>query len=393
MKRGTSLLVLLLSAASARAEIVPGIAFRENLLYLAAPRLTAPGLPNKAYWLSATFVRPTLEATYAEWNVDAALELATLANSAGVRDIGRAQAGGSAFARGDILEWWELTAEPVREPDKNVRLRAERLKVSRSFGAFDVDLGRQPVSLGTSHFVGVLDVLAPFPPGDLDATYKPGIDAARIRTSIGEEGEIEGIGAGAYRARDAAGILRLRHPVRSVDVELVGGRFRGHHFGGAGWEGDIEPFAVWGEAALFDHPGSPKFSGVGGADYKLAENTTLGLGYLYQAFGARRASELAAVALDAPYREGWAFLGGRQYAVLAAHAEPHPLIHINLSGIVSLTDGSTLWQPRLTWNAADEADVSFYGWIATGRAPEGLILRSEFGSMADGAGMYCRVFF
>ncbi len=70
-----------------------------------------------------------------------------------------------------------------------MRLRAERLKLSRGFGAFDVDIGRQPVTLGTSHFVGVLDVLAPFPPGDLDATYKPGIDAVRVRTLIGEEGE------------------------------------------------------------------------------------------------------------------------------------------------------------------------------------------------------------
>ncbi len=192
---------------------------------------------------------------------------------------------------------------------------------------------------------------------------------------------------------DSATIVRLRHPVKTVDIELVGGRFRERAFGGAGWEGDVEPFAVWGEAALFEYAGSPQFSGIAGMDYKIAADTTLGGAYFYQGFGAQRASGLAAKALEAPYREGWAFLGARQYAMFSARAKPHPLVALELAGMFSLIDGSTLWQPRLVLNAADEIDVSLYGWLSTGRSPQGFTLRSEFGSTADGVGLYTRLFF
>ncbi len=392
LPRGGALALLLL-AVPALAAVESGLSLRENLLYTTDPPLTGPGLPRKAYWISATFVRPTLAATYEDWSFESALELATIANSADIKGLGAAQAGGSAFARGSVLESWDLTLNPVSDPDKSVRLRVERLKLSRNLGLVDVDVGRQPVTLGTSHFVSVLDVLAPFPPGDLDSTYKPGIDAARLRGSIGEEGEAEIIAAAADPWRDSAAIARLRHPFKSVDFELLGGRFRKHHFGGLAWEGDIDPFAVWGETAVFEHSGATQFSGIAGGEYKVAQNTTVGAAYFYQGFGAARSGDLAAAALQAPYREGWAFLGARQYAMVTGHAEPHALISLDLGGIFSLVDGSTLWQPRLTWNAADEMDVSLYGWLATGRAPGPLSINSEFGSMADGVGAYCRVFF
>ncbi len=391
--RGASLALILLAAPVAAVEVKPSLSFRQNVVYTTDPPLLAPGLPTKSYRLSATYVRPELAVSHEEWHLETALELRTLANSADIQALGAAQAGGSAFARGRVLERWDLTLDPVVDPDKSVSLRAERLKLSRNFGLFDVDIGRQPVTLGTSHFIGVLDVLAPFPPGDLDSTYKPGIDALRVRGSLGEDGEIEVIGAAADPWSDSASVLRLRHPVKSVDIEILGGRFRQREFGGLGWEGDIEPFAVWGETAIFEHPGSPKFSGIAGAEYRPAKNTTVGLAYFYQGFGARRASDLATAALDAQFQEGWAFLKGRQYLLLTGHRQLHPLVNFDIGGIWSLIDASTLWQPRLSWNAADELDLSVYGWLSTGRSPRGLSVRSEFGSTADGLGFYGRFFF
>ncbi len=386
-------LLLILLAAPAFAGVEAGLSLRQNTLYTRESPLQGPGLPTGSYWLSATYVRPTLDATYKDWSFETALELSTLVNSADIAGLGEGKAGGSAFSRGSVLERFDLTLDPVADPDKTVRLRVERLKVSRSFDLFDIDIGRQPVTLGTSHFVSVLDVLAPFPPGDLDSTFKPGIDAGRLRTSLGEEGEAEIIGAAADPWQDSAWILRLRHPVKTVDVELLGGRFRDHHFGGLGWEGDIDPIAVWGETALFKYSGSTRFSGIAGAEYKVAKDATVGAAYLYQAFGARTADGFIAAAQEAPYLEGWAFLGGREYLMLTGHAKPHALISLDLGAIFNIIDSSTLWQPRLTWNAADELDVSLYGWLATGRAPEVGGLRSEFGAMADGVGVFGKLFF
>lgn len=377
--RGISLALLLAAAVPAAAQTEAGVALRQNTLYSDGPA--------GAYWLSGTFVRPTFLRRGSGWHMEAALELAALANSLDRAGLGAAQAGGSAFARGAYYERFDLTLDPVADPDKQARLRVERFKAARRFGAFDVEVGRQPVTLGTSHFVGVLDVLAPFPPGDLDAIYKPGIDAARLRTGWGAEGEVELIAAAADPWRESAGVLRLRRPLGGIDLEAVGGRFRRRAFGGVGWEGDAGPVAVWGEGAVFEHSGSPRVSFVAGGERRLGEGKTLGAGYLFQEFGARSAAGLAAAAADAPYRQGWAFLGARQYALLTAHWEVHPLVHLDLSGLFNLTDASTLWQPRLTWNAADEADLALYAWKATGRAG-----RSEFGSAADGVGLYARIF-
>ncbi|MBI5210654.1 MAG: hypothetical protein HY927_11845 [Elusimicrobia bacterium] len=400
--RPSSALLLLLLAAPARAGLQTGIAVRESVVSVGSPRLKGPGLPAKAYWISTTHVRPTAAYVAGQWSVDTAVELRLGWNSSGIEGAGASQSAGGPFSRGTTLERLDMTLDPARDADFETRLRVERLKAARSFEHCDIELGRQPVSLGTSRFVGVLDVLAPFPPGDLDATYKPGIDALRLRAPLGDEGEAELIAAAADPWREGAVIARLRRKLGSVDGELVAGKFRRRVFGGLGWEGDLGPLAVWGEAAAFERrlekesvrsgSRSAALAGVVGADWRVRKNTTLGAGYYRSDFGARRARDLASVALDAPFQEGWAFLGAREYALVTFHAEPHALVRLDVSQLTSLVDGSNLWQPRVTVSAHDNADVSLYAWLAAGKRPDGMIPRSEFGSRADGVGFYGRLF-
>ncbi|MFH1723495.1 MAG: hypothetical protein ABII00_02620 [Elusimicrobiota bacterium] len=395
--------LLITLPALGEAAVETGVALRENLFHSGTPPIGGLSLPTKGYWVSGTYIRPSLGYLTGPWSLSTAVEFRTVWDSTDAPNTGAGQAGGNPFGGRALLERVDMTAHPVREPHAQADLRVERLKLSRSFSVFDVDLGRQPVTLGTSHFVGVLDVLAPFPPGDLDSTYKPGIDSARGRISVGEEGEAEIIAAAADPWAESAVIGRLRRRVSSLDLEVVVGKFRRRLFGGAGWEGDAGPLAVWGELALFERrldkearrggAHDAAFVGVAGTDWRVAGNTTVGGAFFYNDFGASRTSDLLAVATDAPYREGWAFLGSRSYFVSTFHAEPHALAHFDLAGMVNLVDASTLWQPRLTLNVHDNADISAYGWFATGKRPAGAVPRSEFGSAADGAGVYGRVFF
>ncbi|MBI4679200.1 MAG: hypothetical protein HY748_16620 [Elusimicrobia bacterium] len=380
-----------------------GIAVRQNAVHLGAPRLQGPGLPEKGYWVSSTQVRPTLSYAADRWSVDAALEARLSWDSGRLPAAGASQSAGGPFVRGRTLEALDMTLDPVRRGDTEGRLRFERLKVAASLGFLDVEAGRQPVSLGTSRFLGVLDVLAPFPPGDLDATYKPGIDALRLRAAAGPEGEAELIAAASDPWEDSALILRLRSKVGSVDGELLTGKFRRRLFCGAGWEGDAGPLAIWGEVALFERrpAGEPvrtgareaAFAGVAGADWRVRENATLGLALYRNDFGARRRWDLVSIGDDAPLREGWVFLAAREYAAVTFHAEPHALVHLDASGLMNPVDGSSLWRPRVTVNLHDNADMSLYAWFAAGRRPLGPTPRSEFGSMPDGLGLYGRVFF
>lgn len=402
-------LALLLTGSPAQAETETGVALRQNALtagWLQRPAGIA--LPEDRLGLSETRMRTWVSQTWAgqpwgETRLQAALELQSAFSS--MPSAGLSLIGGGTVASRNPFEVVDLTWEGGGTAQTRARL--ERLDARWSLGAFDLDLGRQPISLGTSHFVGVLDVLAPFAPGALDASYKPGVDALRARTAVGDTGEAELIVAGSDPWNQGASIARMRTSIAGLDVELLGGRFRNRSFGGLGWEGELGPTGFWGELALFERRldvetrrgGWEKaaFSGVVGADLKLPFEIHGGAALMVQDFGARRPEDLAAVMTDAPYREGWAFLGSHRYGVLTASRQLHPLVNGSLAGILNLVDGSTLWQPRATLSVSDNSDLGAYGWIGTGSPPRvnggSVSPGSEFGMVPTGLGIYARWFF
>lgn len=283
----------------------------------------------------------------------------------------------------------------------------ERFQGSWRAGDIDVDLGRQPVSLGTSHFIGILDVLAPFSPGYLDSTFKPGIDALRLRTRSGRTGEAELIVVPGRSVETRAVLARLRRTVRGIDFEGVAGRFRRRDMAGVGWEGEKRGWNIWGEAAVFTRrpdaerrragPRGIARSLIAGVERQVRALTRVGLAGFYQDFGADSPGELPQVLTEAPFRERWAYLGGRGYLMGTFDQEMHPLVRLSAAVLVNTGDGSTLCQPKIIFNTGDDSDLTLFGWIGAG--PDigtdagGPVTRSEFGSVADGIGVLSRWFF
>jgi len=389
-------------------EAEGGIAVRQNVLLMHWPSgLDKQVYPSGSFGISETRTRLWSALYRGNTGLNIALDIHAGLISSDTATMGGYQGEGSILGQSRPLERWDLTKDHINESATSLKTRLDRLDVYLRLGAFDVDLGRQPLSLGTSHFVGVLDVVAPFAPGDLDATYKPGVDAVRIRRGIGMTAEAELIAVGARKWSDSAVLGRFRSSFRGIDLEFVGGRFRRRAFGGFGWEGGIGSLGIWGELALFQRRESIEqwrggwskaaFSGVMGIDVYLAGNSSIGGGVLFQDFGVRKPEDLMSVYNDAPYSEGWVFLGSASYGVVTVHHELHPLVQSDLAGLINLVDGSTLWQPRLTVNVGDNADMSIYGWIGTGKKAvlEGTSVstNSEFGMLPDGGGFYARWFF
>lgn len=394
----------LLAATPSWAETESGVALRHNVL--TADWLNRPAgipLPAGGIGTSETRARVWFRQPLGEARLDTAFELTTGFGSAGASGIALIGSGTPQQSRPfEVLDlgWSQVTTTTTRG-------RIERLDATWSLGAFDFDLGRQPVSLGTSHFVGVLDVLAPFAPGALDSSYKPGIDALRARTALGEKGEAEVILAGSDPWNVGGSLARLRTSLYGMDVEVLGGRFRNRGFGGLGWEGELGSAGIWGELALFERRPDVEqirggwrhaaFSGVIGADFNLPFETHGGAALMLQDFGARRPEDLASVHTDAPFREGWAFLGSAGYGVVTASKQLHPLVTGSLAGLLNLVDGSTLWQPRLTFSISDNSDLGAYAWVGMGSPPrldgESVTLGSEFGGIPTGIGLYTRWYF
>jgi len=391
-------------ALSGAVDFSYGANVRHNALLMRWPSDAGSFMfPKGSFGISATRARIWSRALYKRMTFQGALETSTGFTSSDTGLSGE----GSLLGKSKPLERWDVTFDHIKERRSFLRTRLERFDMSFTAGGFDCDIGRQPVSFGTSHFISVLDILAPFAPGDLDGTYKPGIDAFRIRRGLGASGEAEVIAAGAQNINDSAVLGRLRSSIHDFDFELLGGHFRRRNMCGVGWEGEVKSTGFWGEAAFFQRrDGTEKnrggwsqaaFSGIVGVDCNRYRKFKAGGSLMVQDFGVRKPGELADVYNDAPFREGWVFLGSHRYGILTASYEMHPLIQSGLAGILNLVDNSTLWQPRITVNTGNNTDICMYGWVGTGekaRVTGNLItIRSEFGMLPRGAGFYARWFF
>lgn len=285
----------------------------------------------------------------------------------------------------------------------------ERFEISFSLGDFDLQLGRQPVSFGTSHYVSVMDILTPFQPGYLDSSFKPGIDALRFRTISGTTGELELILAAAENSGDNAILGRWRDTFAGFDIEIVGGRMRKRNFFSAGWEGERKQINFWGEIGLFARKSSSD-QNFGGFSNKLAGSWIMGIekdtgrdwrhgiAYFHQDFGARTSQNISKAYATLPFTQGWAFLAASDYLIVNSNKEVSPLINFNLNSMLSLVDRSILIQPVLNISLDDESDISLFGWFNSGAKPEmnGLAqpgFPSEFGAFPTGAGFILRRYF
>jgi hypothetical protein len=285
----------------------------------------------------------------------------------------------------------------------------ERLEISFSYGKFDFQIGRQPVSFGTSHFVSVMDILSPFHPGYLDGSYKPGIDALRIRTLAGTTGEAELIFAAGENSADNAVIGRWRDTFSGFDFEFTGGRFRSRNFFAAGWEGERRSINFWGEVGFFTRKSGTDthFGGISddfaisfitGIEKDTGNDWRHGLAFFHQDFGTRRRDELPLAYQTGPLKQGWMHLAGSDYLIINSSKEISPLINLNLNSMLSLIDRSLLFQPVLNISLDDESDISIFAWLNSGSrptpAPLGLVgISTEFGAFPSGAGFILRRFF
>lgn len=289
----------------------------------------------------------------------------------------------------------------------NIKGQLERFDFSFSMAGFDIQIGRQPVSFGTSHFISVIDVLTPSQPGYLDRSFKPGIDALRVRTLAGITGEAELIFAAAPDNNDNAFIGRVRNTCNGFDLELTAGRFRQRNFFATGFEGERRRVTIWGELALFQRRNEEAvfggfsnqmaFSWIAGAERSTGHDWRHGLALMHQDFGARSAGNLAEVANTLPLKQGWVHTAGSDYLLINTERKMNPLTTLNVNIIHSLVDRSSLIQPQLNISTGNESDLAIFAWFNTGKKPEktpnSLQIHSEFGGFSNGLGLIYRVYF
>ncbi len=287
------------------------------------------------------------------------------------------------------------------EGDVDATLQLDRVNLTYRLDLFDVTVGRQAITFGKAHFWTPLDVFLPFDSRQFDREYKRGVDALRADIPLGDMSGLNLVGA--FGRRDDARIYdrtwygsalmaRAYTNVADWDVATQGGKIYGGYQAGGALAGVIGPIEVRAEAAYFfesEEPGEP----VPVGDHATA---VLGIGrlfdcslnlqaeYLYNGAGddddlfSAFQRVLAGRALQMSEHVAGALVG---YDLL-------PILNGSIAAIVSLSDGSGVVQPGLSYSVADESDVLVGALLAFGRRPRPTSLtdpglRSEFGTYPD----------
>jgi len=130
-----------------------------------------------------------------------------------------------------------------------------------------------------------------------------------------------------------------------------------------------------------------------GLEYFLPDGREWGISYFHQDFGASSGLQRVDLALEPIATQGWLTLSGRNYAHLRYAHLLRPLVKANLNAIFNLQDQSRFYQPRIDINLKDNLNLSIYAWISAGKSSPIPIDTSEFGSMANGAGVFIQYYF
>lgn len=308
-----------------------------------------------------------------------------------------------------------LSPGPGRAPESFALFHnLDRFVVTLKSGRTDILIGRQAIAWGSARVVNPTDILAPFAFNELDKEERTGVDALRVRVSLGELSELDaGVVAGdKLRTRTSAFFLRGKVHVLETDISALTMAFRGHlllgldlarSIGGAGtW---IEAAYVVPEAFLRNAAGEKDYvRASAGLDYNFSSKVYGFAEYHFSSAGRSRPEAYLSSLGTTPYKDGAVYLLGRHYLSVGSTYQITPLLPFTGLVIANLGDGSFVLAPSADYNIAQDIDIAAGAYVGIGRRPELVgqppgpsvqpnLLHSEFGSYPRVIYVSFRVYF
>jgi hypothetical protein len=250
-----------------------------------------------------------------------------------------------------------------------------------------VRLGRQAVTWGNGLLFNPMDLFNPFAPTDIERDYKVGDDLLSVQTPIGEtanlqvllvprrnpdSGDIEGDHSSlAGKFHFATGTLETDLMAAIHYEDLVFGVGNVGYLGDAAWRIDV----TW----TIQEKGERNnyLSLVANIDYSWVWAGKNYYGLLEYFFNGLGDDDYSENVLDPDFSErfdrGELFTLGRNYLSGTIQVELHPLVNFYVTLINNLEDPSGILQPRLTWSALDDLQITLGGSVYYGGS------ESEFG--------------
>jgi hypothetical protein len=283
--------------------------------------------------------------------------------------------------------WWDL-GWTVDEGDRFVvRHRVDRAAMTILAGPLEATVGRQAVSWASTLFLTPADPFSPFDPTDPFREYRAGIDALRIRWSTGPFSDIDIVLRPTRGPQEdqMTALVRAQTNWRGWDLSAWGGALYDRGAAAAQLVGSLGSWAVRTEVSIRDQPDGTVLRTALGVDRRLmaaGKELYLILEFQHDGFGARDGELTGILSSPAAGRGELQVFSANAVAAQSTYTL-HPLVSVDLLALWSLTDGSVLLGPGLTWSATSIATIrvgSFLGADPGGSGREGAgVLLSEFG--------------
>ena len=284
------------------------------------------------------------------------------------------------------------------------RLQLDRCNLQISHRGTDWIIGRQAIGFGRMLIVSPLDIIAPFAPDAIDRLTRPGVDALRAVRYFGTAGQVGAVAVFGDNSDHHSLLATFSTNSHGIDLLGLGGSLRSRPMLGLGLTGEISGLGIKGEIAFYHGRDSADSDGdlhrnfvIAGTEfwYRFANDLVIVAQYLFNGAGAAAPKDYLAAKNSAAVQEGLSFLLGQHYLLLSPSWEVHPLVTLSGLLIWNLTDGSTLLRPTIDWSLSDNLSLELFYAINRGSSPRGLPTepRSEFGSAADGGGIFLTFFF
>jgi hypothetical protein len=278
--------------------------------------------------------------------------------------------------------WWDLNWTVGDGDHFVVRHRLDRAAVTVQSGPLEATVGRQAISWASTLFLTPADPFSPFDPTDPFREYRAGIDALRIRWYTGAFSDIDLVvrPTRGFQGDQMTALLRAKTNWRGWDLSAWGGALFDRGAAAIQMVGSLGAWALRSELSVrYEESGRVVRTAVGVDRRLLVEGKELYvvLEYQHDGFGARDGGLPLTLSSMAAARGELQVFSANSLAGQATYTL-HPLLGIDMLALWSLSDGSLLLGPGLSWSATSAATIRVGGFLGRGRKGGGILV-SEFG--------------
>ena len=357
-----------------------------------------PGDLSPSFRLSSTYLR--LESV---WNSGSHWQVETVGD---YQLLGTDPDGIVPLPKSGVNRHFDLDHSWNHQSGWDSRLQIDRINATWTGEKVDLAIGRQAVGFGRIAIFSPLDIIAPFSPDALDTDYRPGVDAMRLTTYYGLDGQLGAVAVLGDVDRHNSYLVTWVDNRAGIDLLAIGGSLRKRPMMGFGGAGNLGSLGIKAEMALYegervDQPGGDLHEHMVMSAvecwYRFDSGITLITEYLHNGAGESDPAKYTQVLFSAPYEEGLTSLLGRHYLLMTTNYELHPLASLNGLFLWNLQDDSWLLRPTLDVSLADNVSLELFWTYPDGDSPEQhnffTEARSEFGSQGQSGGLFLKWFF